>query len=206
VITHNQILSRALQRALDSMDAPLIHDSEILARIVAVSRDIQSRALARLVLACCLAKAFNATLDIRKPYTAIGTSDSYSGRTYDESYVAPFVMMYNLPCNSTTAFLTPALRNRNVVLLPDLNLVGRPAGLYQQALQLLTDVEQGVDAFDVLSETIRQLLILRDENRGRIESLIARLKVSVQYPLQNGMGTVPNSGRTFAKRRTDAPL
>lgn len=131
------------------------------------------------MLACSLAKAYNPQVDIRKPYTAIGDADSYSGRTYDESYIEPFVIQHNLPCNPTTAFLTPALRNRNIILTPDVNLVGNSPMLYQAVLQLLTDVyEAKVSAEDLLAETLRWLIKIRDERQLRMESLLAGLRTS----------------------------
>lgn len=142
-------------------------------------RFLGNRAGVRLLLACSLAKAHNPKIDIRKPYTAIGDGDSYSGRTYDESYISSFVTEHNLPCNPTTAFLTPALRNRNIVLTPEVNLVGNYPKLYQVVLQLLTDVYMGaVSAEDLLAETIRWLLIIRDEKVLRMKTLLAGLKTS----------------------------
>jgi hypothetical protein len=122
-------------------------------------------------------------LDIRKPYTEIQEPDAYSGRTYDEQYVTAFVTEYELPCNVTTAFLTPAFRNRNTVLTPDMVMVGRPQALYRVALQLLTDVQTGhISAEDLLAETIRWLLIVRDEKRTRMETLIAGLRAAEGAP------------------------
>lgn len=130
-------------------------------------------------MACLLAKVHKPHVDIRKPYTEIGGADSYSGRTYDEHYIATFINEHGLPCNTTTAFLTPALRNRNSVLTPDLNLVGRPPRLYQSVLELLTDVhENRVTAEDVLAETVRCLIILRDQQRLRMETLLSQLETS----------------------------
>src|SRR5207302_204405 len=104
---------------------------------------------------------------------------AYSGRTYDESYVTAFVIEHQLPCNTTTAFLTPAFRNRNVTLTPETEMVGRPASLYKTALQLLTDVQETrVTADDVLAETVRWLLLIRDEKRLRIQTLVAGLSVA----------------------------
>lgn len=128
------------------------------------------------MLAALLAKLHRPHIDVRKPYTEIEGNDCYSGRTYDERYVAAFINTHQLPCNSTTAFLTPALRNRNAVLTPDSNLVGRPAIVYTATLQLLTDVHEGrVDAATLLAETVRQLLLFRDERNQRIESLLSGL-------------------------------
>ncbi len=142
-------------------------------------RFLGNRACVRLLLACSLAKSYNPDVDIRKPYTEIGDQDSYSGRRYDESYISSFISKHKLPCNSTTAFLTPALRNRNMTLTPDINLLGNYPKLYQTALQLLTDVYEGrASAEDLLTETIRWLLIIRDEKLLRMETLLAGLKSS----------------------------
>lgn len=98
----------------------------------------------------------------------MGGDDCYSGRTYDEAYITSFINKHQLPCNPTTAFLTPALRNRNIVLTPDLNLVGRPPILYKTVLQLLDDVYVNrVLAEDLLSKTIRYLLLVRNERQQR---------------------------------------
>ncbi len=123
-------------------------------------------------MACTLAKIHNSDLDIRKPYTKIGDLDSYSGRDYDERYVGPFIIKYGLPCNDTTAFLTPAFRNRNIVLTPSVDLVGRPANLYQAFLQLLAIIaDHTISADIVLVEAIKSLLAYQNKNRLRIDQL-----------------------------------
>lgn len=133
----------------------------------------------RLLLACLLAKLDRPNVDIRKPYTQIGDADAYSGRSYDEQSVTPFINRHRLPCNSTTAFLTPALRNRNTALVRGLDLVGRPPRLYTAVLDLLDDVQQGrAAAADLLAETIRVLLVLRDEQDQRIAALVAALETT----------------------------
>jgi len=151
------ILQRALQRAVTAgSETSLVADDAIRARIELVCRNLSNRALARLLLACALAKTHQPAVDIRKPYTEIGEPDAYSGRAHDETYITRFVLNNGLPCNPTTAFLTPALRNRNTTLLPETNLVGRPPAIYQATLQLLTDVQtSAISADDLLAETIR---------------------------------------------------
>ncbi len=130
-------------------------------------------------MACLLAKINKTSVDVRKPYTEIGGPDAFSGRSYDEKYITAFKNKHDLPCNDTTAFLTPALRNRNAALTPDLNLVGRPPQLYQAVIDLLDDVHNNrVSADDLLAETVRWLLIVRNERRQRIESLIEGLKTT----------------------------
>jgi hypothetical protein len=71
-----------------------------------------------------------------KPYTEIDGTDTFSGRTYDEAYIGQFIAEHRLPCNTTTAFLTPALRNRSEPLTPNTNLVGRPQEVNNYAKSL----------------------------------------------------------------------
>lgn len=62
--------------------------------------------------------------------------------------------------------------------MPDLNLVGRPPIAYQAALQLLTDVHTGaITAEDLLAETKRLLIVVRDEKRARMWSLLASIQM-----------------------------
>jgi DNA adenine methylase len=170
----NEFLGVALDRALQAGSRPIVKNRAIAERIDLVATNAQNRACVRFVMACALAKASRLEVDIRKPYTEIGTPDCYSGRTYDERYVGPFITYNRLPCNSTTAFLTPAFRNRNAVLTPDMNLVGRPPSVYKASLQLLTDVQTGkAAAQDILAETVRLLLIMRGDADQRLSSLLA---------------------------------
>lgn len=174
-----RILSIAFQHASEGLDQSLIDDVGIANSIEYICRNVQNRAGTRLLMALLLAKIHRPEVDIRKPYTEIGDDDAYSGRTYDESYVSTFINQHDLPCNPTTAFLTPALRNRNIVLTPDVNLVGQPPKLYQTVLQLLNHVYMGrVSPDDLLAETVRHLLIVRNERQQQITSLRAALKTS----------------------------
>ncbi len=142
-----------------------------------VSRCIVNRATVRLLMACLLAKIQKPVVDARKPYTEIGGMDSFSGRTYDETYLTPFINRYGLPCNPTTAFLTPALRNMNRVLTPDLNLEGRPREAYKYTLELLGDAQaERVPAMDLPIETLRILILVRDERAARMSGLLAGLR------------------------------
>ncbi|BBD66754.1 D12 class N6 adenine-specific DNA methyltransferase [Nostoc commune NIES-4072] len=173
------ILDVALQKAEASIAQPIVTNPSIAEKIDYVSRYVGNRAVVRLLLACSLAAIHRGNVDIRKPYTEIGTPDAYSGRYYDESYITAFINKHELPCNPTTAFLTPALRNRNITLTPAVNLVGRPPKLYEAALQLLDDVHQGrITAEELLAQTIRCLIIARNEKRQRMETLLADLKKS----------------------------
>jgi DNA adenine methylase len=171
------ILDLAFDKVINNLTQSVIDDVTISQNIEFVCRNLRNRACVRLLLTCCLAKSHRPNLDIRKPYTEIGSSDCYSGRRYDEEHIIKFINKHKLPCNSTTAFLTPALRNINFVLTPEVNLVGNPPVLYKAVLQLLDDVYTGrVLAEDMLAESIRYLLIIRNENQQQINRLIANLK------------------------------
>jgi hypothetical protein len=187
--TPADILALASKEVLADLSKPQIANSEIAGAIEFVCRNIQNRAGVRLLLACVLAKVSNPNIDVRKPYTEIGDSDAFSGRIYDEQFVGPFCTQHQLPCNPTTAFLTPALRNRYVVLTPDVNLVGRPPQLYQAVLNLFTAIYLGqVEARSILLETIRMLFMVKGEKDQRMSTLLAGLqttKASVPLSSEN---------------------
>ncbi|BAZ36875.1 D12 class N6 adenine-specific DNA methyltransferase (plasmid) [Calothrix sp. NIES-4101] len=171
------ILNVAFEQASVSLSTPIIVIPEIAAKVDYVSRYVGNRAVVRLLLACSLAATHRPDVDIRQPYTEINLPTSYSGRNYDESYITGFINQHRLPCNPTTAFLTPALRNRNTTLTPSINLVGRPPKLYQAALELLDDVYEGrITPSELLAETVRCLLLARNEKEQRMETLLADLK------------------------------
>ena len=176
------ILEDSLKRAKARLSRPFISNSEIVARIATVVNCESNRAGVRLLMSCMLAKIDRPKIDPRKPYTKIGTKDCFSGRSYDEQFVADFLVRHNLPCNPTTAFLTPVLRNMDQTLTTKLVLVGRPAAMYQSALQLLDDVYmKRVSAKDVLDESVRLLIRERDARKARLKTLLS------------GIGRVPNA-------------
>ena len=173
------ILRSTYRRVSSDVTRPIVTIPDIAERIEVVGRSTSNRACVRVLLACSLAKSAHPEVDIRKPYTEIGGSDAFAGRSYDERYLQPFIIEHQLPCNPTTAFLTPAFRNRNITLTPDLNMVGRPPLVYKATLQLLSDVYEGkITAEDLLAETIRRLLIMRDEQLAIRNSLLADLRSS----------------------------
>lgn len=148
-------------------------------KIDAICRCNTNKAPIRFLMSCLLAKIDNPTIDIRKPYTEIEGGDTYSGRFYDERYVELLVHKYKLPCNSTTAYLTPAFRNLDRILTTDLVLVGRPRDVYVNALQILDIVYSKREKPEkVLQEIIRILLIIKAEDELRMNQLIADLKQS----------------------------
>lgn len=172
------ILDLAYQRASNNLDKSLVSDSNIEADVEFVCR-CSNLAGTRFLIACLVAKLSNPSFDIRKPYTEIGGEGIYSGRHYDETYVAPFAFKRGLPVNPTTSFLTPAFRTNKTIIEPGVQLVGRPKKLYDKVVDLITAVHTGeVAAEDLLAEIVRWLLIVRDERKQRLETLFASLKTS----------------------------
>lgn len=174
------ILDLAVERASKSIDKPLVRDSRAVSDIEFVCR-CSNQAGTRFLLACLVAQLSDPTLDIRKPYTEIGGAGIYSGRYYDEIYVAPFAFKHSLPVNPTTSFLTPAFRTNKTIIEPGVELVGRPKKLYAAIITLITAIYDGtLKAKNVLAEIIRWLLIIRAERKQRIETLFASLKGTAQ--------------------------
>lgn len=171
------ILENSLERALRNLEQTVVQDINILKKLDYVCHNLSNRAGVRLLMSCLLAKVDKPHVDPRKPYTEIGTSDCFSGRTYDEKYLTNFINKNQLPCNQTTAFLTPALRNINQPLTINVELVGRPRELYVNTLQLLDDVYHNrVSAEDLLVEVIRVLILMRNEKNIRMATLLAELQ------------------------------
>jgi hypothetical protein len=174
------ILDIAFGRASKGIGKSLVRDSDAVRDIEFVCR-CSNQAGTRFLMACLVAKLSDPTLDIRKPYTEIGSAGIYSGRRYDETYIAPFAFMHNLPVNPTTSFLTPAFRTNKTTIEPGVELVGKPKKLYAIIVSLITAIHGGtLKAEDVLAEIIRWLLIIREERKQRIETLFASLKTTTQ--------------------------
>ena len=157
-----------------------VTDADLAGRIAYVCSYANNRAGVRLLMACMLAKTDRPTVDPRQPYSEIGGDRCFSGRAaYDEPYVGPFVTRHRLPCNETTAFLTPALRNINRPLDSSLPPLGRPARLYHDCLTVLDAVaEDRVHTVDVLGDIIAHLVRMRDGNRKRLADLVAEMRTA----------------------------
>lgn len=183
----SKLLEASLKRAQANLGHSFIHEEKIAARVLSVVNCPSNRAGVRLLMACMLAKVHDPKIDPRKPYTKIGSKDCFSGRSYDEQFIGGFITKHNLPCNSTTAFLTPTLRNMDQTLTTKVVLVGRPMVMYQEALRLLDDVHAGrMSAQDVLDESNRLLLLDRDARKARLKTLLSGVgRVADALPLSS---------------------
>jgi hypothetical protein len=173
----NEILESLLADVQPDLTISRIADDTVRVRVECVSRSIGSRTSVRLLLVCMLAKAHRPEVDPRKPFTQIGDIDSFSGRTYDEQFLTPFIHRHRLAYSTTPTFLTPALRGIDHPLLASQDLVGRPRWLSRNVLLLLDDVFAGrASAEQVAAEAIRFLLQMRDEGDTRRAMLLDGLR------------------------------
>lgn len=171
-----EILEKLYQQANENLSKGTVK-TETKEKVEFVCRCNSNKAPIRFLMSCLLAKIHNPTVDIRKPYTEIEGNDTFSGRFYDERFVELLVHKYKLPCNPTTAYLTPAFRNLDRLLTTDLVLVGRPREVYVNALQILALVHNKKEKPEnILQEIIRFLLVIKVEDELRMEQLIADLK------------------------------
>lgn len=173
------ILEKSYQKAKLNLGNKFTSDAVIFKKIDYVARCSTNRAAIRLLMSCLLAKIHQPNVDIRKPYTEIGGDDSFSGRTYDEKYLSDFINKYQLPCNSTTAFLTPTLRNINKTLTLDTDLIGRPRDVYKDILFLLDAIqERRIKTEIMFLDCIRILITVKNENTKRLKTLMSGLRAS----------------------------
>jgi hypothetical protein len=117
-MTPEEILQGIQQRAVATLNASVVTDPVIRERVDYVCRCMSNRAGVRLLMSCLLGKLDKPNVDPRKPYTEIGGTDSFSGRTYDERHLtiekAVMVFIKIAPYSRSTppAARTPARRCR----------------------------------------------------------------------------------------------
>lgn len=146
-------------------------------RITRICRYMHNRTPVRVLLTCALARAHKPHLDPRCPFTEIKSDAAFSGRTqYDEPHVGPFITRHRLPCNSTTGFLTPAMRTKDQPISANADIVGKPKWVYKEMAQVLDDLAEGrVSAEAILADVVRVLVVIREEHAERLAELKAAL-------------------------------
>lgn len=137
----------------------------------------QNKSPIRYLMSGLVAKIEKPTINLRKPTTALGGDDAYEGRGYDERIVEPYVLKYQLPCNATTAFLTPSFRTINRLLAREMFANSRPPEPYFQMMDVIEYVELYPEkAENVLLEIIRNLIAIKNENELKIQAQLDLIK------------------------------
>lgn len=154
--------------------------SFVEARIEKPIHDIcrnQNKAPIRYLMSGMVAKIEKPSVNLYKPISALGGEDAYEGRGYDERIVEPYVLKHQLPCNATTAFLTPSFRKIDRPLAREMFATSRPPEPYYLMMDVIAYVElypQKAEA--VLLEIIRNLIIIKAENEQRVLEQLAKIK------------------------------
>jgi DNA adenine methylase len=175
----HELLEKYLEEVRESLANSFVDDPDLAEKVDSVCRCNTNKAPIRFMLACLLAKICRSEIDIRKPYTEIEGDNTFSGRAYDETFIQGFIERHHLPCNATTAFLTPAFRNIDRALTRDMVLVGKPKEVYSFTLELINTVfDSVVEAHSLLKEFLRNLLIIKTENEVRMAQLLAGIEPS----------------------------
>lgn len=177
-MTPNEHLERLLREAEASLDQQSTQFDATRQDLDFVYNYQSNRSGVRFLMTCLLAKVCNPVLDPLKPYTEIGTPDSFSGRNhYDEQYIGPFVTQQRFDCNPTTAFLTPGFRTKNRPLVSNEVTVKQHKRMYQSAIRVLEAVAEGQEpAEGVFLDILRRLIQSRTTRLARLESLQAELR------------------------------
>lgn len=162
--------------------------SFVEARLESTLRDIcrnsQVKAPIRYLMSGLVAKIEKPYINLRKPTTALGGNDAYEGRGYDERIVEPFVLKYQLPCNATTAFLTPSFRTINRPLAREMFDNSRPPEPYHQMMDVIDYVELYPEkAESVLLEIIRNLIIIKEDNEKLLHEKLAQIKAGSEITM-----------------------
>lgn len=176
------LLEKYYASSLKNKSKTFIKSEDLRSKIEFICRCNGTKGPIRFLMSCLLAKIDNPKVDIRKPYTEIKTGDSFSGRGYDEAFVEPFIFKYKLPCNSTTAYLSPVFRNIDRPLIKGFVLVGRPREPYDLTIEILHVVHTKKETSEnILQEIIRFLLIVKAEDENRMKQLVANLKQTSDF-------------------------
>ena len=166
-------------------DRTYVTDKTVENKISSVCLCDTNKAPIRYLLSAMIAKTDNPSIDTRQPYSDLGNK-SFAGRTIDETLVQPFIHKYNLPCNDTTAFLTPAFRTIESALTKAAFDKCRPAYVYHDMIDILDYVEQKpLQAKNIFKQIIKTLLHVRLSTEERLTKMVQELNSEEQHDLSS---------------------
>lgn len=167
------------------LESSFVSDESIAEKILSICKCESNKAPIRYLMSAMLAKLGDEKIDTRQPYPKLG-SKSFPGRTIDETIVQSFIHKYNLPCNDTTAFLTPAFRTIESTITKSTFEKCRPNYVYYEMMDVLDYVESHPkEAKTVLSQIVSDLLLIKKLNENRIKELVADLEARKMQELSS---------------------
>ncbi|MBO4451100.1 MAG: restriction endonuclease, SacI family [Bacteroidaceae bacterium] len=167
-----KILEKAYQHASKQPNKQFVTNSKMNALIDSICKCEGSKAPIRYLMSAMLAKIYNKSIDTRQPYPKLGNR-SFAGRTIDENIIQRFIHRYQLPCNDTTAFLTPAFRTLETAITKSSFEKCRPAFVYNNMMDILDYVEMHpTTAISILTQIIADLILIKQATENRVAQLI----------------------------------
>lgn len=152
-----------------------IDDTDIIEKVKSVCQCESNKAPIRYLLSAMLAKITNEAIDTRQPYPKLGPK-SFPGRSIDETIVQPFVHKYSLPCNDTTAFLTPAFRTIETAITKATFEKCRPSYVYYDMMDILDYIESHPKkAVIILRLIIKELLQVKKNSADKLQQMVDSL-------------------------------
>lgn len=181
----DKLLEKAYQRVCRTPLRLFIPNEQICSKVLSVCRCERNKAPIRYLLSALLAKSTDPKIDTRQPYPKLGEK-SFPGRTIDESHVQGFVHKYQLPCNDTTAFLTPAFRTIETAIKKSTFEKCRPVYVYNDMMDILDYVEKHPKkAYSILCQMLAALVQIKQETETRMSQLIGNLSANKEHVLSS---------------------
>ena len=168
-------LESVYQYVIGSPTSSFIPDEDIVLKVRSICQCESNKAPIRYLMSATLAKVFNETIDTRQPYPKLGEK-SFAGRTIDETIVQHFIHKYALPCNDTTAFLTPAFRTIETAITKSTFEKCRPSYVYYDMMDVLDYIEiHPSQAINILRQTIKELIQIKESSTQKLQQLVDSL-------------------------------
>lgn len=181
-----KILESAYKKATSAtIRRQIAIDNSIRQKVLSVCQCTTNKAPIRYLMAALLAKIDNVEIDTRQPYPKLGDK-SFPGRTIDETFIQPFIHKYALPCNDTTAFLTPAFRTLETALTRPSFDKCRPKSVYYDMMDILDYVEShSQKSKNILAEIIKDLIAVKEHTNQTLTQMVSQLSSPQKHELSS---------------------
>lgn len=170
-----QTLESVYNYVISSATSTFIADEGIVQSVQSICQCESNKAPIRYLMSATLAKIYDETIDTRQPYPKLGEK-SFAGRTIDETIIQPFIHKYALPCNDTTAFLTPAFRTIETAITKSTFEKCRPSYVYYDLMDVLDHIEAHPDqTINILRQTIKELIQIKESSAQKLQQMVDSL-------------------------------